>query len=230
LLNFPHSRAAKVVPLMRKAVSEPAKVLAILVAALVCAGVGNRFAGPHRKLDWTGWAPSQAVLPTAPPPAPPGPAPRALAAPAPPPPAKAARTPGLVKAPPAPAPATPFAPDPDQVIREISSDAALAAFRLKIPFLDARRSADYQAGHLPGAWSVPIWEADAAARITEFEARANPSPQSPIGIYCAGGDCADSKLLAEKLVRLGYRNLLIYRDGFPDWVKQGRPQEPGARP
>jgi rhodanese-related sulfurtransferase len=116
------------------------------------------------------------------------------------------------------------------VIRDIASEATWEAFRLKIPFLDARRSAEFQDGHVPGAWSVPIWEADAAARITEFEARANPAPLAPIAIYCSGGDCEDSRLLAKKLVDLGYRNLFIYRDGFPDWVKRGRPQERGARP
>jgi rhodanese-related sulfurtransferase len=77
---------------------------------------------------------------------------------------------------------------------------------------------------------VPIWEQDAPARITEFEARVNPSPQAPIVAYCSGGDCEDSRLLARKLVELGYRNLFIYRDGFPDWVQRGRPQTRGARP
>jgi rhodanese-related sulfurtransferase len=68
------------------------------------------------------------------------------------------------------------------------------------------------------------------ARITEFEARARPALADPVVLYCSGGDCEDSRLLAGKLVALGYRNLLIYRDGFPDWAAQGRPQQQGARP
>jgi rhodanese-related sulfurtransferase len=116
------------------------------------------------------------------------------------------------------------------VIRDLSPDDAWAAFQLRIPFLDARRSEDYQDGHVADAWNVPIWEADAPARITEFEARTNPGPRAPIVIYCAGGDCEDSRLLARKLVDLGYRNLFIYRDGFPDWVKHGRPQQRGPHP
>jgi rhodanese-related sulfurtransferase len=123
-----------------------------------------------------------------------------------------------------------FAPAPDAVIRDLSSEDAWAAYQLKAPFLDARRSSEYQEGHVAGAWSVPIWEADAAARITEFEARADPSPGTPIVVYCSGGDCEDSRLLAQRLVQLGYRNLFIYRDGFPDWARRGRPQAPGARP
>lgn len=207
--------------------------MALLAAALICAGLANGWARPDRKLDWTGWAPPPAPLqPAAPAPAPPQPpAPPVAAAPAPPAPRKPPKPVAAAVPAPPPAPAdTPFAPSPGQLVRDLASEPALEAFRRKLPFLDARRSADFEAGHVPGAWSVPIWEAVAAARITEFEARANPSPQSPIVIYCAGGDCEDSRLLAKKLVGLGYRNLLIYRDGFPDWVKQGRPQERGARP
>jgi rhodanese-related sulfurtransferase len=129
-----------------------------------------------------------------------------------------------------PAAAAGFAPDPAQVVREISSDQAWQAFRLGIPFLDARRSAEFAAGHVAGAWSVPVWEAEAAARITEFEARTNPALRAPMVIYCSGGGCEDSRLLAKRLVDLGYRNLLIYLDGFPDWVGQGRPVAPGAHP
>lgn len=225
---------------MPKLHSDLLKAAALLAAALVCAGLANGWARPDRKLNWTGWAP-QAMLPQVAPPAPPRP------------PAPAVQDP--VQAPPQPmAPALPvapkpvvvakaakpaapkenpeaqFAPSPQEVIREISSAAAWEAYQLKIPFLDARRGSDFEAGHVAGAWSVPIWETVAAARITEFEARANPSPQAPIAIYCSGGDCSDSRLLAKKLVELGYRNLLIYRDGFPDWVRQGRPQASGARP
>jgi len=238
VLDWRQSRVPKVAALISSLTPDLSKVLSLLAAALICAGLANGLARPERRLDWTGWAPPPAAAPATasatapatplPPPQPPAartqvPAP-AAAAPAPAAPRKAPAPP-----PPAPAPSR-FAPSAGELIRELSSEAALEAFRLKLPFLDARRSSDYEDGHLPGAWSVPIWEAAAPARITEFEARANPSPQSPIVIYCAGGDCEDSRLLARKLVDLGYRNLFIYRDGFPDWVKQGRPQERGPRP
>jgi rhodanese-related sulfurtransferase len=123
-----------------------------------------------------------------------------------------------------------FAPAQDQPVREITGDDAWAAHQRRIPFLDARRTSEYLEGHVAGAWSVPVWEADAAARITEFEARANPAPAAPIVLYCSGGDCHDSRILAQRLVQLGYRNLLIYTDGWPDWIQHGRPRAQGARP
>ena len=228
-----------------KPVHEPLRALALLASAVFCAGLANRVARTDRKLAWTGWAPPPAAVPAAPPAAAPLPVPAPAPAPAPPPaPVPAARAPRAPAAAPAvpprpapaqaqtqaPTPAARFAPAPDQVIRELSSEDAWAAYRQRVPFLDARRSAEYQDGHVAGAWSVPVWEADAAARITEFEARANPAPASPIVVYCSGGDCEDSRLLAQRLVQLGYRNLLIYRDGFPDWVQRGRPQAQGSRP
>jgi rhodanese-related sulfurtransferase len=115
-------------------------------------------------------------------------------------------------------------------VRAISAPDAWLAYELKVPFLDARRSAAFTEGHILGAWSAPVWEADVDTRLTEFEARANPGPRDPIVIYCDGGGCEDSHLLANKLVALGYRNLLIYTDGFPDWTAQGRPVAKGARP
>jgi len=203
---------------MPKPAPDLLKALALLAAALVCAGLANGWATARRKLDWTGWTPPPAQAPA--PLLPPAPAPAAPPAP----------EPVVAKAARAPRKDALFAPSPGEVIRDITSAQAWEAFRLKFPFLDARRSSEFEDGHVAGAWSVPVWEADAAARITEFEARANPAPEAPMVLYCSGGDCEDSRLLAQKLVQLGYRNLLIYRDGFPDWARQGRPRAKGARP
>lgn len=239
---------------MPKPVPQLVRILSLAAAAVLCAAVANRLAPPARRLDWLGRVPLAAALPATgdgpapaptpgpgpgPAPAPipeptpgptpaPGPAPKPSPDPAPQPvPARAA--PARPATAPAPAldAATRFPPAPDAVVQEIASRDAWDAFRLKLPFLDARRSEDYLAGHLPGSWSVPVWEADVADRITEFEARVRPAPRDPIVIYCSGGDCEDSRLLARKLVELGYRHLLIYRDGFPDWVAQRRPVSRG---
>jgi rhodanese-related sulfurtransferase len=207
---------------MPPSLPSPLRIPALLAVALLCAALANGLAGPERRLTWTGWqAPMNAALPARP--VAPAPEPAGAAAPA-----RPAPRPAIPKSP--PAAANRFAPDPAAVIREIDSADALAAFQLKAPFLDARRSAEFAAGHVPGAWSVPVWEAAVDARITEFEARANPAPKAPIVIYCAGGGCVDSQLLARKLEALGYRNLLIYRDGFPDWQGQARPVVTGTRP
>jgi rhodanese-related sulfurtransferase len=123
-----------------------------------------------------------------------------------------------------------FQPDPAQPIRTLSSEEAWLLFQARVPFLDARRHSEFLAGHVEGAWNISVWEADAGARITEFEAGAGPQSTDPIVIYCSGGGCEDSHLLASKLTPLGYRNLWLYQAGYPDWIQQRRPIRQGERP
>lgn len=123
-----------------------------------------------------------------------------------------------------------FPPEASAPVRDISSAEAQRAFRLKLPFLDARRSSEFSEGHVANAWSLPVWESDLEARITIFEATTKVTSKDPLVIYCSGGDCEDSHMLATKLMALGYRNLLIYRLGYPDWVRLGQPVERGTRP
>ena len=46
---------------------------------------------------------------------------------------------------------------------------------------------------------------------------------APVVVYCSGGDCEDSHMLAQKLYFVGFDNVLVYKDGFPDWQKRGLP-------
>jgi len=120
--------------------------------------------------------------------------------------------------------------DPAHPVREIASEEAWAAYQRGVPFLDARRSGAFAEGHVARAWCAPLWESDLETRLTVFEATAHPRSADPLVLYCDGGDCRDSHLLASKLMELGYRNLLVYRGGYPEWVGLGRPVETGARP
>ena len=52
----------------------------------------------------------------------------------------------------------------------------------------------------------------------------------PIVVYCSGGECEDSHMLAQKLWGVFYSNVLVYKDGFPDWQKRGGAIDTGDRP
>ena len=206
------------------------RMMALAALALACALAFNHWASASRRLAW---APRTAPLQDEPAPVSPAPAPQApILPPAAPPPAapKASRRATTPEPRPVPPPAPP-APVREAVatspIREISGEEVQRAFQAGVPFLDARRSAEYALGHVPGAFCVPVWEADLEDRILHFEARRQPGPDDPIVIYCSGGGCQDSHLLARKLLALGYHHLLIDRDGFPAWVAQGKPIETG---
>lgn len=96
-------------------------------------------------------------------------------------------------------------------------------------FLDARRSRDYEAGHIRGAKSFPIWEAGIDDQVAAMANEALDG-RRPIVIYCSGGDCEDSHMLAQKLWGILLNNVLVYKDGFPDWQKRGRPVSRGSAP
>lgn len=199
---------------MRWPFSPLAQIGILLVLAGLCALVSNGTASPSRRLGWRD-RPAAAVTSSITAALPVQPEPKATATQKPP-------------IPPA-APANParFAADPAQPIREISADEAWVLYQAKSPFLDARRSSEYREGHIAGAWNVSVWEAAVAAQITEFEAAAKPGSSTPLVLYCSGGDCEDSHLLASRLTPLGYRNLLVYMAGYPDWVQHGRPTGKG---
>ena len=87
----------------------------------------------------------------------------------------------------------------------------------------------YADGHVPGARSFPVWESDVADRVKAFYEE-GLDQNAPIVIYCSGGDCEDSHMLAEKLYMVGFNDLLVDRDGFPAWQKRGLPVTKGVEP
>jgi len=209
---------------------------ALATLAMLAGLVSNHLASKDRSLRWlesplppSRSSPIEAQAPSFLPPAPPvspseaKPAPHALS-----------KAPSLHPVRPENAsptsPETLFPPDVSAPVRDISSAEAQRAFRLKLPFLDARRSSEFSDGHVARAWSLPVWESDLETRITIFEATTKVTSKDPLVIYCGGGDCEDSHMLATKLMALGYRNLLIYRQGYPEWVQLGQPVERGTRP
>jgi rhodanese-related sulfurtransferase len=96
-------------------------------------------------------------------------------------------------------------------------------------FIDARRSADYEAGHIAGARSIPVWEHEADARVSALQAE-GVLPDQVIVVYCSGIRCDDSAQLAEKLAFAGFFNVYVYAGGFPDWQFADGPVRQGKNP
>lgn len=92
-------------------------------------------------------------------------------------------------------------------------------------FVDARESSVYSDGHIKGAISMPLGEFE--TRLKDL--RSKTTLDSPLVLYCSGYGCHDSKSLGEKLMADGYRTILIYEGGYPEWKDAGLPVE-GAKP
>lgn len=206
------------------------RVAVLLVAAAAAAAVSNLAASTSRKLAWVGNYPrAQQVEPGTPavtPVTPPAPAaPPAAPAPASAPPPPSTGTVGAVD----PELAKAFPPHPDKAAVEIAPADVERLYRKQMLFLDARRSSVYADGHIAGARSFPVWEADIDDRVKKlFEEGLDQ--RAPVVAYCSGGNCEDSHMLADKLYQVGFDNVLIYKDGFPDWQKRGLPVAKGAAP
>lgn len=95
-----------------------------------------------------------------------------------------------------------------------------------VAILDARIPADYAAGHLPRALSLPVDEAE--RRIGAYVERL--TPQTPILAYCGGGDCADGLELAIKLREFGFENVTLYAGGLTEWKAYGGAVRTGDKP
>lgn len=189
--------------------SDLARVIALIVLGAGAAALSNLAASTQRRLAWVGSYPRALEV---------GP----LETP-----------PGSTAATGAPAldavAGKSFPPHPDKPAVDITGSDAELLHRRNALFLDARRSSVYAEGHIAGARNFPVWESDIDARVKGlYEEGLDQS--APIVVYCSGGNCEDSHMLAEKLYMVGFDNVLIYKDGFPDWEKRGLAVSRGAKP
>lgn len=83
--------------------------------------------------------------------------------------------------------------------------------------LDARKTSDFEAGHLPGAMSLPLTEFDAAfSGIAPLL-----TPEQPVMVYCSGKECDESIKLGETLIAAGYTNITLFAGGMIAWQEAG---------
>ncbi len=89
----------------------------------------------------------------------------------------------------------------------------------KALFVDVRSQGIYDAGHIPGAVSLPLGDLE-----SRLEAILDDVPrQRPIITYCSGRLCQDSHTAAQLLMERGFENVLVFIDGFPGWIENGYP-------
>ncbi|MCI7605952.1 MAG: rhodanese-like domain-containing protein [Spirochaetales bacterium] len=74
--------------------------------------------------------------------------------------------------------------------------------------LDVRTKEEYDSGYIPGAINIPLSE------INETTITALPDKSQKILVYCRSGN--RSKQASEKLVKLGYKNI-IEIGGINSW-------------
>ena len=89
--------------------------------------------------------------------------------------------------------------------------------------VDARPHVKYLQETILGSISIPD---------TNFDKLAGRFPidkDEKIVVFCAGYECEKSNIVAEKLYKLGYKNVVVYAGGLPEWKKQSLPTTAGAK-
>jgi rhodanese-related sulfurtransferase len=112
----------------------------------------------------------------------------------------------------------------EALLREIAREDLVARMENgeDLVLVDALGPISYGAAHLPGAINIPPERVDALAD------RRIPSLDRLVVVYCANPACESSVEVAERLVEIGYRNVLHYAGGKEDWASAGLPLE-GSR-
>jgi rhodanese-related sulfurtransferase len=106
------------------------------------------------------------------------------------------------------------APVPDWFYHTIIDDLSTAPEGAVI--IDSRPgSRKYIKGHIPGSLSIPFSEFD---KLTD---RLPQDKATPLIFYCGGLKCKLSHKSATKAEALGYKNVQVYANGYPHWLKQG---------
>jgi rhodanese-related sulfurtransferase len=92
--------------------------------------------------------------------------------------------------------------------------------------LDARPSAFFERGHVPGALNLA--RDDFARDYRRLSQTLKQRGGNQIIVYCAGGDCHDSRLVANALLTLGSNNVSVFTGGWEAWSAAGLPESTGS--
>ncbi|MGC2445966.1 rhodanese-like domain-containing protein [Candidatus Binatus sp.] len=93
--------------------------------------------------------------------------------------------------------------------------------------LDARPSSFFDGGHVPGALNLA--RDDFAQDYRRLAGVLEAAHDKPIIVYCSGGDCHDSRLVANALLTLGFSNVRVFTGGWDAWSAAGLPASSGNK-
>jgi rhodanese-related sulfurtransferase len=121
------------------------------------------------------------------------------------------------------------AKDPTLLYLEIQGDMARRLHEAGALFIDARRTESYVENHISNSINLSVWGSKVDEDIRGFQREGIPF-DDVIVVYCSGADCSDSLALSEKLAIAGYLSIYVYRNGFPEWKRNGWPVTSGKTP
>src|SRR4030042_4191074 len=89
--------------------------------------------------------------------------------------------------------------------------------------LDSRQSREFDELHITGAINIPGTPASIALKKIQKNFDLISGPVELV-IYCEGGTCGSSKILADKLLDMNYsKHIYIIKNGINEWEDKGYP-------
>jgi rhodanese-related sulfurtransferase len=93
---------------------------------------------------------------------------------------------------------------------------------------DARPAPFFLQGHVPGALNLA--RDNFAHDYRQLSGILKARTDQPIIVYCAGGACHDSRLVANALITLGFTDVSVFTGGWDVWSAAGLPVSTGDAP
>ena len=90
-------------------------------------------------------------------------------------------------------------------------------------FFDARGAGPYGEGHVPRARNLPAAESGQKLPAEVLEL----ARERTLVVYCEGGDCQSSLLLAKRFHDEGFKDIRVMTGGWEEWKKAGLPEDRG---
>lgn len=111
-----------------------------------------------------------------------------------------------------------------------AATVGLAEFRSAVEhknalIFDARPSVFFAQGHVPGANNLA--RDNFAGDYRRLSGVLRAAADKPIIVYCSGGECHDSRLVANALLTLGFANVRVFTGGWDAWSAAGLPVSTG---
>ncbi len=88
--------------------------------------------------------------------------------------------------------------------------------KMKFMIVDARTSEEYRVDHVLGAVSMPENDFEKSQKLLPMDKK------TLMVVYC-NEKCVRSRRWAAKAFAAGYKNIVIYSDGFPYWKEKRMP-------
>jgi rhodanese-related sulfurtransferase len=115
---------------------------------------------------------------------------------------------------------------PQTVPGATTVDAAKAheLWKARVWFVDPRKPAEFDAGHVPGAINIEYSPSKPdKQKLTAATLEAEVPKSEAVLFYCNAEKCDRSSWGAALASEWGWKEVYYFRDGYPAWVAAGHP-------